>query len=121
MEDYWTECQYYDIVWVCLVFGNCNHCCFCCGHPFTMLGVRLFISLKNKIQCVCVKKYIKKERKKERKNGVSKSVPLGIPNCSSLSGGKLKQRWHCVDSKKENKLEQRTKSIAHLYEQCGLL
>ena len=56
MEDYWTECQYYDIVWVCFVFGNCNHCCFCCGHPCTMLGVSLFISCKNKIQCVCVKK-----------------------------------------------------------------
>ena len=33
VEDYWTECQYYDIVWVCFVFGNCNHCCFCCDHP----------------------------------------------------------------------------------------
>ena len=44
------------IVWVCFVFGNCNHCCFCCGHPCTMLGVSLFISCKNKIQCVCVKK-----------------------------------------------------------------
>ena len=54
VEDYWTECQYYDIVWVCFVFGNCNHCCFCCGHPFTMLGVSVFISCKNKIQCVCV-------------------------------------------------------------------
>ena len=48
-----TECQYYDIVWVCFMFGNCNHC-FCCGQPCTMLGVRLFISCKNKIQCVCV-------------------------------------------------------------------
>ena len=38
------------------MFGNCNHCCFCCGHPCTMLGVSLFISCKNKIQCVCVKK-----------------------------------------------------------------
>ena len=56
VEDYWTERQYYDIVWVCFVFGNCNHCCFCCGHPFTMLGVSLFIACKNKIQCVCVKK-----------------------------------------------------------------
>ena len=44
--------QYYDIIGVCFVFGNCNHC-FCCGHPFTMLGVILFISCKNKIQCVC--------------------------------------------------------------------
>ena len=50
MEDYWTECQYYDIVGVCFMFGNCNHCCFCCGHPCTMLGVSLFISGKNKIQ-----------------------------------------------------------------------
>ena len=33
------------------MFGNCNHCCFYCGHPFTMLGVSLFISCKNKIQC----------------------------------------------------------------------
>ena len=56
VEDYWTERQYYDIVWVCFVFGNCNHCFFCCGHPCTMLGVSLFISCKNKIQCVCVKK-----------------------------------------------------------------
>ena len=40
--------------YVCFVFGNCNHCCFCCGHPFTMLGVSLFISCKNKILCVCV-------------------------------------------------------------------
>ena len=50
VEDYWPECQYYDIVCVCFVFGNCIHCCFCCGHPFTMLGVSLFISCKNKIQ-----------------------------------------------------------------------
>ena len=42
------------------MFGNCNHCCFCCGHPSTMLGVSLFISCKNKIQCVCVKKEISK-------------------------------------------------------------
>ena len=48
MEVYWTECQYYDIVWVCCMFGNCNHCCFCCGHPCTMLGVSLFISCKKK-------------------------------------------------------------------------
>ena len=41
------------------MFGNCNHCCFYCGHPCTMLGVSLFISCKNKIQCVCVeKKYL---------------------------------------------------------------
>ena len=44
------------------MFGNCNHCCFCCGHPCTMLGVSLFISCKNKIQCVCVEK-----KKKTRK------------------------------------------------------
>ena len=56
VEDYRTECQYYDIVWVCFMFSNCNHCCFCCGHPCTMLGISLFISCKNKIQCVCVKK-----------------------------------------------------------------
>ena len=30
------------------MFGNCNHCCFCCGHPCTMLGVSLSISCKNK-------------------------------------------------------------------------
>ena len=41
------------------MFGNCNHCCFCCGHPFTMFGVSLFISCKNKIQCVCVEKKTK--------------------------------------------------------------
>ena len=45
------------------MFGNCNHCCFCCGHPCTMLGVSLFISCKNKIQCVCVGK-----KKKEVKH-----------------------------------------------------
>ena len=38
------------------MFGNCNHCCFCCGQPCTMLGVSLFISCKNKIHCVCVEK-----------------------------------------------------------------
>ena len=65
VEDYWTECQYYDIVWVCFTFGNCNHCCFCCVHPFTMLGVSLFISCKNKIQCVCGKKKRKKFIKKK--------------------------------------------------------
>ena len=53
VEDHWTECQYYDIVWVCFMFGNCNHCCFCCGHPRTMLGVGLFISCKIKYS-VCV-------------------------------------------------------------------
>ena len=46
------------------MFGNCNHCCFCCGHPCTMLGVSLFISCKNKIQCVCVEK--KKQTNKTR-------------------------------------------------------
>ena len=40
------------------MFGNCNHCCFCCGHPCTMLRVSLFISCKNKIQCVCKKQII---------------------------------------------------------------
>ena len=45
---------------VCFMFGNCNHCCFCCGHPCTMLGVSLFISCKNKIQCVCLEKKKKK-------------------------------------------------------------
>ena len=45
------------------VFGNCNHCCFCCGHPFTMLGVSLFIFCKNKIQCVCVEKKCQKNKK----------------------------------------------------------
>ena len=64
VEDYWTECQYYDVVWVSFMFGNCNHCCFCCGHPFTMLGVSLFIPYKNKIQCGCVK------RKKHIENNV---------------------------------------------------
>ena len=44
----------------CFMFGNCNHCCFCCGHPCTMLGVSLFISCKNKIHCVCVWKKKKK-------------------------------------------------------------
>uniref|UniRef100_A0A8C0CYJ5 Uncharacterized protein n=1 Tax=Balaenoptera musculus TaxID=9771 RepID=A0A8C0CYJ5_BALMU len=33
---------------LCFMFGNCNHCCFCCGHPCTMLGVSLFMSCKNK-------------------------------------------------------------------------
>ena len=55
------------------MFGNCNHCCFCCGHPCTMLGVSLFISCKNKRQwvCVCGKKKkarptrIKKKKKKK--------------------------------------------------------
>ena len=38
------------------MFGNCNHCCFCCGHPFTMLGVSLsLIKIKYSV-CVCVKK-----------------------------------------------------------------
>ena len=49
------------------MFGNCNHCCFCCGHPFTMLGISLFISCKDKIQCVCVKKKpSKKDECKEK-------------------------------------------------------
>ena len=65
MEDYWTECQYNDIVWVCFVFGSCNHCCFGCGHPCTMLGVSLFIPCKNKIQCVCKKKNNNKLQKKD--------------------------------------------------------
>lgn len=45
----------------------------------------------------------------------------GIPNWPSSLGWKLKQRLNCVDSKKENKLEQTTRSIAHISEQCGLL
>ena len=60
VEDYWIECQYYDIVWVCFVFGNCNHCCFCCGHPFTMLGVSLLSLVKIKYSvCVCENKFKK--------------------------------------------------------------
>ena len=47
------------------MFGNCNHCCFCCGHPCTMLGVSLFISCKNKIQCVCVENKTKKKTKQK--------------------------------------------------------
>ena len=57
------------------MFGNCNHCCFCCGHPCTMLGVSLLISCKNKIQCVCVKK--KKEnsdKEKKKKQLLTHSV-----------------------------------------------
>ena len=50
------------------MFGNCNHCCICCGHPCTMLGVSLFISCKNKIQCVCVEKKKKREKKKSKKS-----------------------------------------------------
>ena len=49
------------------MFGNCNHCCFCCGHPCTMLGVSLFISCKNKIQCVCVEKKKNKKTKTNKK------------------------------------------------------
>ena len=73
VEDYWTECQYHDIVWVCFMFGNRNHCCFCCGHPCTMLGVSLFISCKNEIQCVCVKK----KNLQKKKNRI-------IPHCEII-------------------------------------
>ena len=66
VEDYWAECQYYDIVWVRFMFGNCNHCCFCCGHPCTMLGVSLLVSCKNKIQYVCVKKQTNKQTNKQK-------------------------------------------------------
>ena len=51
------------------MFGNCSHCCFCCGHPCTMLGVSLFISCKNKIQCVCVKKKTKKKKQRAASPG----------------------------------------------------
>ena len=50
------------------MFGNCNHCCFCCGHPCTMLGVSLSISCKNKIQCVCVGKKKKKDSQQHKKS-----------------------------------------------------
>ena len=60
VEDYWTECQYYDIVRVCFMFGNCNHCWFCYGHPFTMLGVSIYLSLVKIKYNVCVWK--KKEK-----------------------------------------------------------
>ena len=63
MEDYWTECQYHDIVGVCFLFGNCRHCCFCCGHPFTMLGISLFISCKNKR----IKKKVRTRKKKSER------------------------------------------------------
>ena len=52
----------------------CNHCCFCCGHPFTILDVSLFISYKNKIQCVCVSC----EQKKKKKNGVLLRVTIAV-------------------------------------------
>ena len=78
MEDYWTECQYYDIVRVCFMFGNCNHCCFCCGHPCTMLGVSLFISCKNKIQCVCVWKKNDITKKYLGKKSDSKDLALDL-------------------------------------------
>ena len=53
-------CHIYKII--CFVFVNCNHCCFCCGHPFTMLGVSL--SLAKIKYNVCVWKKQKKKRKK---------------------------------------------------------
>ena len=60
MEDYWTECQYYEIVGVCFLFDNCSYCCFCCGHPITMLGSSLFISCKNQ----SIKKKVRTRKKK---------------------------------------------------------
>ena len=36
------------------MFGKCNHCCFYCGHPFTILAVSL--SLVKIKYSVCVGK-----------------------------------------------------------------
>ena len=59
------------------MFGNCNHCCFCCGHPCTMLGVSLFISCKNKIQCVCVWKKKKRGGQRASKGDGEGAVSTG--------------------------------------------
>lgn len=63
----------------------------------------------------------KAKQKDTNQNRLSKSVPLGIPNWLSLLGWKFKPRSRCFDSKKEDKLEQTTQSVADVYEQCGLL
>ena len=60
------------------MFGNCNHCCFCCGHPCTMLGVSLsLVKIKYSV-CVCGKKKslqtinaresVEEREKKKKKN-----------------------------------------------------
>ena len=68
------------------MFGNCNHCCLCCGHPCTMLGVSLSISCKNKIQCVCVEKkkiaYIRRQiggTLQAQKNGETEADQMERP------------------------------------------
>ena len=56
-------CHMTYVIWVCFMFSNCNHCCFCCGHPFTMLGVSLLSLVKIKYSvCVCVCEKKKKEK-----------------------------------------------------------
>ena len=69
------------------MFGNCNHCCFCCGHPCTMLGVSLFISCKNKIQCVCVKK--------KKKETVFPNETLGQDQSFTSFKSKVQQYQSC--------------------------
>ena len=74
------------------MFGNCNHCCFCCGHPCTMLGVSLLISCKNKIQCVCVCEKKKNPFCADNKNGgfpggaVVESLPTNAGDTGSSPG-----------------------------------
>ena len=50
------------------MFGNFNHCCFCCGHPCTMLDVSLLSLVKIKYSvCVCVCVCVCEKNKKKIK------------------------------------------------------
>ena len=66
--------------------GNCNHCCFCCGHPCTMLGVSLSISCKNK-------KKNKKKKKQDYKRLIKKSE-TNVRDYDYYDGSHLNVTFH---------------------------
>ena len=92
------------------MFGNCNHCCFCCGHPCTMLGVSLFISCKNKIQCVCVEKK-KKQEKSQINNRTLHLKQLEKEEQKTL---KVSRRKEIIKIRSETNEKEMKKTIAEI-------
>ena len=90
------------------MFGNCNHCCFCCGHPCTMLGVSLSISCKNKIQCVCV------EKKKTILEGINSRITEAEERISDLEDRLVE--FTAAEQNKEKRMKRNEDSLRDLWD-----